>query len=60
MVKRKLIKNKDNYKEHGCEFINETKRQEELDEDDLDLRNLEKEHFREDDKEIEWIWKTKN
>ena len=54
MAKRKESKNKDNYKERGCDFINESKCEEELDEDELDLNESEREHFEEKDEEIEY------
>lgn len=40
----------DVYKEHACEYLNEAECEEELDEDGLDLNEVEKSHFKEDDK----------
>ena len=51
MIKKK-INNKDNYKEHGCDFINESKCEEELDKDKLDLNESKREHFDEEDEEV--------
>ena len=35
----------DSYEEHGCEYLNEAECEEELEEDNLDLDEVEKEHF---------------
>ncbi|MBS3075305.1 hypothetical protein J4429_02480 [Candidatus Pacearchaeota archaeon] len=48
-----MKKNKNDYKEHGCEFVNETECEEELAEDELDLNDSEKEHFEEENEEAE-------
>jgi len=45
MTKKKA----DTYEEHGCEFVNEAECEEELEEDGLDLEEVEKEHFEEDE-----------
>ncbi len=42
-------KAKDEYDEHSCEFLNEAKCEEDLDEDNLDIEEIEKEHFDEED-----------
>lgn len=39
---------KDKYEEHACEFANEDKCKEELDEDVEDIDKIEAEHFEED------------
>jgi len=44
-------KKPDAYKEHACEFVNESECEEELEEDGLDLEDVEKDHFEEDEKE---------
>ena len=43
-----MKKKADKYEEHACEFLNEDKCKEELDEDKEDVDKTESEHFEED------------
>ena len=40
---------KDKFKEHACDFKNESECEEELDEDNLNLGDVERKHFEEDE-----------
>lgn len=42
---------KDKFEEHACEFKNEAECEEDLDEDEVDLNEVEKEHYDDDYKE---------
>jgi len=51
IVEVDVEKKPDSYEEHGCEFVNESECEEELEDDGLDLEGVEKDHFNKEDEE---------
>ena len=53
LLQMSQVKMKDKYKELGCEFKNEAECEEEADDEKLDLKDIEEEHYDEEDDIIE-------